>query len=69
MGTGFRSGERGVDDECGQIPMSVRRGEEFVDGEIGCSIGREENVGDVVQGYEFHNTRGYPRISWHHGET
>ena len=46
IGTGFRL--RGVWDECGQIGVSVRRGEEIVDGEIGSSIGGKENVGYVV---------------------
>ena len=47
-GTEFRSREWGVRDECGQIEMSVRRSEEFVDGKIECFVGGEENVGYVV---------------------
>ena len=55
IGTDRVSGARGIWEECGWVRVSVQRGEEFVDGEIGSSIGREENVGYVVQGYEFRN--------------
>ena len=48
IGTGFRLRERGARDECGQVGMSVRCSEEIVDGEIGWSVRREENVGYVV---------------------
>ena len=45
----------GVWDESGQVPISVWRGEEFVDEKVGLWVGREENIGDVVQGDEFCN--------------
>ena len=48
IGTGFRLMERGVWDKCGQIGVSVRSSEEIIDGEIGWSVGGEENVGYVV---------------------
>ena len=47
-GTEFCLRERGVGDECGKVPVPVWGGEEFVDGEIQLSVGRKENVGDVV---------------------
>ena len=47
-GTGFRLGERGIRDVCGQVLKSVQRGEEFFDGEVWWVNGGEENVGDVV---------------------
>ena len=47
-GTGFRLREQGVGDECGKVPVPVREGEEFVNGEIWVSVGRKENVGDII---------------------
>ena len=47
-GTDRVSEVRGIGDECGWVQVSVRRGEEFVNGEIGSSIGGKENVGYVV---------------------
>ena len=53
--TGFHLREQGIRDECGLVPKLVRRGEEFVDGEVRQVVGRKENVGDVVEGHEFRN--------------
>ena len=47
-GTEFHLGVWKLRSECGQIWVSVRGGEEFIDGEIGWSIGGKENVGYVV---------------------
>ena len=53
--TGFHLREQGIRDECGLVPKLVRRGEEFVDGEVQRVVGRKENVGDVVEGHKFCN--------------
>ena len=53
--TGFCLREWGIGDECGKVPVPVWRSEEFVNGEIQLGVRRKENVGDVVEGHEFHN--------------
>ena len=55
-GMGFRLRGRGVWDECGQVPESVRRGEELFNGEERRVVWGEENVGDIVCGHEIRNT-------------
>ena len=55
MGMEFCLRERGVGDESGKVLVSVRRSEEFVNGEIQLRVRREENVGDVVETDEFCN--------------
>ena len=47
-GMEFHLGERGVGDECGKVPVLVRRGKEVVNGEMWVSVRRKENVGDVI---------------------
>ena len=47
-GTEFCLREQGIGDKCGLVLKSVRRGKEFVDGEIWWVVRREENVGYIV---------------------
>ena len=54
-GMEFHLREQGIWDECGLVPKSVGRGKELVEGEIQWVVGREENIGYVVQGHEFRN--------------
>ena len=54
-GTEFRLREQGVGDKCGLVPKSVRRGEEIVDGKVRWFVRREENIRDIVCGYEIRN--------------
>ena len=56
MGTGFHLREQADGGESGKVLVSVRRGEEFVDGEIQLRVRREENVGDIMKADEFHNS-------------
>ena len=35
----------------------VQRGKEFINEEIWLSVGREENVGDIMEANEFHNRK------------
>ena len=53
--TEFHLRDQGIGDECGLVPKSVWRGEEFFDGEIWLSVGGKENVGDIMELHEFHN--------------
>ena len=55
MGMEFRLREQGIGDESGKVPVSVWRGEEFVNGEIQLRVRREENVGDVMETDKFCN--------------
>ena len=55
MGTEFCLREQGVGDKRGKVPITVRQGEEFVDGEVWLGVGGKENVGDIVEAGEFHN--------------
>ena len=52
-----KNGEQGIGDECGKVLVLVWRGKKFVNGEIWLRVGGKENVGDVMQGHEFHNKK------------
>ena len=54
-GMGFYLREQGIGDKCGKALVSIWGGKELINGEIWLGVGRKQNVGDVVQGYEFCN--------------
>ena len=61
-GMGFHLWGRDLWNECGKVLVPVRRGKEFINGQIRQIVRGKENVGYVMKGYEFHNITSLVRL-------